>query len=73
MSTINNCSTSARWIGDDEIANEARGAELAIIISHPTRVSGIIDLLKNNNQEILLDLADFASQEQPEDYLWGMV
>ena len=39
---------------------------MAIIISYPTTVSGIIVL---NNQEILLDLADFALQEQPEDNL----
>ena len=38
-------------------------ALLAIIISYPTSASGII------NQEILLDLADFALQEQPEDNL----
>ena len=40
--------------------------ELAIIISYPTSVSGIIFL---NNQDILIDLADFAFQEQPEDNL----
>ena len=34
-------------------------AELAIIISYPTSVSGIIFFIENN-QEILLDLADFA-------------
>ena len=49
------------------IANEACSAELAIIISYPTSASGIIVLLKNKHQEILLDLADFALQEQPED------
>ena len=38
---------------------------LAIII-YPTSASGIIVLLKTN-QEILLDLAVFALQEQPED------
>ena len=55
-----------------------RSAELAIIISYPTSTSGIIVLFKNN-QEILLDLADFALQEQPEDnyfnghYFSGMI
>ena len=39
------------------IANEARSAELAIIVSYPTSVSGIIILLKNN-PEILVDLVD---------------
>ena len=39
-----------------------------MIISYPTSASGIIVLLKNN-QEILLDLTDFAVQEQPEDNL----
>ena len=38
------------------------------IISYPTSASGIILLLKNN-QEILPDLIDFALQEQPEDNL----
>ena len=50
------------------IANQARSAVLAIkpiIISYPTSVSGIIVLLKNN-EEILLDLAGFALQKQPE-------
>ena len=42
------------------IVNEARSAELAIIISYPTCAS---------EKEILLDLADFALQEQPEDNL----
>ena len=42
--------------------------ELAIIISYPTSLSGIIVVLKNN-QEILLDLANFALQEKPEDGL----
>ena len=40
----------------------------AIIISYPTNVSGIIVLLKSN-EEISLDLADFALQEQLEDNL----
>ena len=39
-----------------------RNTELAIIISYQT----IIVVIKNN-REILLDLADFALQEQPED------
>ena len=50
------------------IADEARSAVLAIkpiIISYPTSVSGIIALLKSS-EEILLDLADFALQKQPE-------
>ena len=38
---------------------------LAILILYPTGASGIIVLIKNN-QEILLDHADFALQEQPE-------
>ena len=44
-------------------------AELAIIISYPTSASGIIVLLKAIKKVILLDLADFALQEQPEDNL----
>ena len=39
-----------------------------IIVPYPTSASGIIFFIKNNG-EILLDLADFALQEQPEDYL----
>ena len=50
------------------MAKEARCASLAIIISYPTSVSGIIYFIKNS-QEILLDLADFVLQEQPEDNL----
>ena len=38
---INNYSTSARWI-----ANEVHSAELALIISYPTRQSGIIREIK---------------------------
>ena len=37
-----------------------------------TSVSGIIVLLKTN-REILLDLADFALQEQPGDHLMGLL
>ena len=37
-------------------------------LTYPANASGIIVLLKNN-QEILLDLADFALQEQPENNL----
>ena len=48
------------------IANEARSAELAIIVLYPTSVSGIIVLLKNN-PEILLDLVDSHCKKQPED------
>ena len=47
-------------------AYEARSAESARILSHPTRVSGMIE---RNIEEILLHLADFALQEQPEDNL----
>ena len=53
-------------------------AELPIIISYPTSTSGVIVLIKNN-QEILLDLADLTLQEQPEDnyfngcYFSGMI
>ena len=39
------------------------GYEMIVIISYPTSASGIIVLLKNN-QESLLDLVDFALQEQ---------
>ena len=57
-----------------------RSAELAIIISYPTSASGIIIIPNNycflnnycfikNNQELLLDLADFAWKEQPEENL----
>ena len=49
-------------------ANEERSAEFAIIISYPTSTSGIVVLLKNN-QEKFLDLADFALQYQPQDNL----
>ena len=41
-----NYSTSALWIQDGRSANEARTAELAIIVSYPTSASGIIVLLK---------------------------
>ena len=51
------------WMQDDRYSTN----ELAIIISYPTSASGIIVLLTENNQEILLDLADFDTQEQPED------
>ena len=44
----------------------ACSVELAISIVYPTTMSGIV---VKNNQEILLDLADFALQEQPEDNL----
>ena len=37
------------------------------MISNPTSASEIIVLLKKKKSEILLDLADFALQEQPED------
>ena len=38
-----------------------------IIVSYPTSTSGIIVLLEKKKKEILLDLADFVLQEQPED------
>ena len=37
-----------------------------MIISYPTSVSGIINCFIKNNKEILLNLADFALQEQLE-------
>ena len=43
---FNNYSTSARWIWDGRIGNDARSVELAIIISYPTSTSGIIISLK---------------------------
>ena len=43
---FNNYTTSALWIQDGRSANEARTAELAIIVSYPTSASGIIVLLK---------------------------
>ena len=53
-----------------QIANVACSTDLVIIISYPTSMRRIIVLLKTN-QEILLDLADFALQEQPEDISWA--
>ena len=50
------------------VGYEMMRAELAIIISYPTSASGIIVLLKNN-QETLIDLVDFALKEQLEDNL----
>ena len=38
---------------------------MAIIISYPTSASGIFFCIKKY-QKILLDLADFALQEQPD-------
>ena len=52
--------------------NKARRAELAIIISNPTNASGII-FFNKNNQEKLLNIADFALQEQPEDNLMATI
>ena len=43
---FNNYTTSVLWIQDGRSANEARTAELAIIVSYPTSASGIIVLLK---------------------------
>ena len=51
-----------------EMIDSQRGAELAIIISYPTNANGIIFFI-NNNQEMLLDHADFALQEQAENNL----
>ena len=46
---------SARWIwGGIKIANEARSAELAITISHPTSANGIIVLLNFLNSKRLV-------------------
>ena len=50
-------------IGYEIIANEACSTELAIIVSNPTSV----------NQEILLDLVNFALQERPEDNLMASI
>ena len=44
---FNNYTTSVLWIQDGRSANEARTAELDIIVSYPTSASGIIVLLKN--------------------------
>ena len=44
---FNNYTTSVLWVQDGRSANEARTAELAIIVSYPTSASGIIVLLKN--------------------------
>ena len=44
-----NYSTSVRWIWD-VVTDEARSAELAIIISYPTSASGIIVLLKTRTK-----------------------
>ena len=49
-----------------------RSAEFPKIISYPTSASGIIVLLKKST-EILLDLADFALQEQPDDSLMAAI
>ena len=46
-----NYSTSVRWIWD-EVTNEARSAELAIIISYPTSASGIINCFIENAYKI---------------------
>ena len=44
---FNNYTTSVLWVQDGRSANEARTAELAIIVSYPISASGIIVLLKN--------------------------
>ena len=44
---FNNYSTSAPWIWDGRIGNDARSVELAITISYPTSTSRIIISLKN--------------------------
>ena len=38
---FNNYTTSLLWIQDGRSANEARTAEVAIIVSYPTSASGI--------------------------------
>ena len=50
------------------MANEAHSAELAIIIIISNKCAWNNCFIKNN-QEILLDFADFALQEQLEDNL----
>ena len=74
---FNNIFTSApRWIWDDRY--KARSADMAIyhLISNK-REFGIIVLLKATMQKILLDLADFALQDQQQFnglyYFSGMV
>ena len=49
---FNNYTTSVLWIQDGRSANEARTAELAIIVSYPTSAIGIIVLLKKRPQNI---------------------
>ena len=49
---FNNYTTSALWIQDGRSANEARIAELAIIVSYPTSAIGVIVLLKKRPQNI---------------------
>ena len=49
---FNNYTTSALWIQDGRSANEARTAELAIIVSYPTSAIGVIVLLKKRPQNI---------------------
>ena len=56
------------------IANSVVRGSLAVIITYPTSASGIIVLLKTDDQQILLQFADFILQEIPDDrYFSGMV
>ena len=50
--SFNNYSTSARWIWSGRLANEARSAGMATIISYPTSASGIIVLSKTPKNSI---------------------
>ena len=54
-------------VGYEMIANEARSTELANHLMSNKREWNYYFI--KNNQEILLDLADFAFQEQSEDNL----
>ena len=49
--SFNNYTTSARWICNGSLANEARSAEMAVIISYPTRASRIIILSKTSTKQ----------------------
>ena len=55
------------------VANSALRGSLAVIITYPTSASGIIFFIEND-QEILLEFADFILQEILDDrYFSGMV
>ena len=55
-----------------EIANEARSAELAIIISYPTSASGIIVLLKTSTKTSL-NLPDQNKPDKTRDFRYSRV